>query len=325
MTIFKSALALSLLSATTASIAAAPAVKSQAPGYYRMSLGAFEITALSDGTVALPVDQLLTNTTAEKTKKGLAKSYQKTPLETSVNGYLINTGSKLVLIDAGAGALFGPTLGRLVDNLKAAGYQPEQVDEVYITHMHPDHVGGLISNGNVVFKNATIRADQRDAAFWLSNENLEKAPADGKGFFQGAMASLNPYVAAGKFKAFDGATELQPGIRAVPTYGHTPGHTAYRIESQGNELVLWGDMMHVAAIQFPNPAVTIAFDVDSKAARPQREKNFADAAKKGYFVGLTHVSFPGIGQLRKDGSGYEWLPAQYQSDPLGANKAPSAK
>ena len=107
--------------------AAAPQVKTQAAGYYRVMLGDFEVTALSDGTVALPVDKLLTGTTAPKTAKALARSFLKAPLDTSVNAYLINTGSKLVLIDTGAARLFGPTLGNLADSLKAAGYQPEQV------------------------------------------------------------------------------------------------------------------------------------------------------------------------------------------------------
>ncbi|MBR7784855.1 MBL fold metallo-hydrolase, partial [Undibacterium luofuense] len=92
--------------------------------------------------------------------------------------YLINTGSKLILIDTGAGSLFGPTLGKLQANLKAAGYSPEQVDEIYITHMHPDHVGGLMQGDSVVFPNAVVRADQHDVDFWLSQANLDKAPQD---------------------------------------------------------------------------------------------------------------------------------------------------
>ena len=125
--------------------AAAPQVKTQAPGFYRMALGDFEITALSDGTVALPVEKLLAGMPAAKVNKALASASLKSPVDTSVNGYLINTGAKLVLVDTGAAGLFGPTLGNLVANLKAAGYQPEQVDEVYITHMHADHVGGLMA------------------------------------------------------------------------------------------------------------------------------------------------------------------------------------
>ena len=309
------ALLAALLAASPLAHAQVPMAKGQAPGWYRMMLGNFQVTALSDGTFALPVDKLLTQVAPARVESLLARSYLKAPVETSVNAYLIHTGAKLVLIDTGAAGLFGPTLGKLLINLKSAGYQPEQVDEIYITHMHPDHVGGLVADGKMAFPNAIVRADMREGAFWLKQENLDKAPADAKGFFQGAMASLNPYVATGKFKPFDGETELVPGIRAVPARGHTPGHTIYAVESQGNKLVVWGDLMHVAAVQFAMPSVTIQFDTDAKAAAPQRQKNYADAAKKGYYVAVAHVSFPGIGRLRADGKGYEWLPTNYVAAP----------
>lgn len=299
------------MGAVGAAHAAAPMVKTSAPGYYRMMLGDFEVTALSDGTVNLPVDKLLTNTTPAKVNKALAKSYQSAPLETSVNGYLINTGSKLVLIDTGAAKLFGPTLGDLAANLKAAGYQPEQVDEVYITHMHPDHVGGLMDGDKLAFPNATIRADKHDADFWLSQANLDKAPADSKGFFQGAMASLNPYVKANRFSAFDGNTDLVPGIKAMASHGHTAGHSTYVVESKGQKLVLWGDLIHVAAVQFDEPSVTIAFDSESKAAAVQRKAAYADAAKGGYIVGAAHLAFPGLGRVRANGKAYTWVPLNY--------------
>jgi glyoxylase-like metal-dependent hydrolase (beta-lactamase superfamily II) len=311
---FKTTLAVSALAAAGFAQAGAPQAKGQAPGWYRMQLGDFEVTALNDGTVKLPVDKLLTNVPAPTLQSLLARAYLKPPVETSVNGYLINTGSKLVLIDTGAAGLFGPTLGKLIANLKASGYQPEQVDEIYITHMHPDHVGGLLAGDKLAFPNAIVRADTREGGFWLSQSNLDAAPADAKGFFQGAMASLNPYVASGKLKPFDGETELVPGIRAIPAPGHTPGHTIYAVESQGNKLVAWGDMMHVAAVQFVQPSVTIQFDTDSKAAAPQRKKNYADAASKGYYVAIAHVAFPGIGKLRADGKGYTWVPAVYSND-----------
>ncbi|WP_019143224.1 MBL fold metallo-hydrolase [Noviherbaspirillum massiliense] len=291
--------------------AAAPMAKTAAPGYYRMMLGDFEVTALSDGTVALPVNKLLTNTTPAKVDQTLAKSYLKSPLDTSVNGYLINTGSKLVLVDTGAGSLFGPTLGKLLASLKASGYQPEQVDEIYLTHMHPDHLGGLTADGKPAFPNAVVRADKRDADFWLSQANLDKAPADAKGSFQGAMASLDPYVKAGKFQPFDGSTELVPGIRAVSAHGHTPGHTVFAVESKGQKLVLWGDLMHVAAVQFEQPEVTIQFDSDSKPAAAERKKAYADAAKGGYLVAGAHLPFPGMGHLRSEGKGYIWIPVNY--------------
>jgi glyoxylase-like metal-dependent hydrolase (beta-lactamase superfamily II) len=276
-------------------------------------LGDVEVTALSDGTIDLPVTTLLTNTTPERVRQALARASLKDPVETSVNAYLVNTGAKLVLIDAGAGALFGPTVGKLVDNLKAAGYQPDQVDGIYITHMHGDHVGGLMAGDKMVFPNAVVRADRHDAEYWLSQANMDAAPKDAKGFFQGAMASLNAYVGAGKFKPFDGATELVPGIRALASHGHTPGHSTYLVESKGEKLVLWGDLMHVAAVQFPEPAVTIKFDVDAKAAARERAKAYADAAKNGYWVGAAHIAFPGLGHLRAAGNGYAWIPANYMS------------
>ena len=117
--------ALAFVGATAPAHAAAPLVGTQAPGYYRMMLGDFEITALSDGTVELPVDKLLTGAKPGQVQKALQRSYLSAPLETSVNGYLVNTGAKLVLIDTGAAGLFGPTLGKLLANLKASGYQPE--------------------------------------------------------------------------------------------------------------------------------------------------------------------------------------------------------
>ena len=300
-----------LLVSTAVAHAGAPMAKGPEAGWFRMHVGDFEVTALSDGTVELPVDQILTNTTADKVKKALAGMFMKTPTETSVNGFLINTGTKLVLIDTGASNLFGPTLGKLVGSLKAAGYTPDQVDEIYITHMHADHVGGLTSGDKAVFPNAVVRAAKAEGDFWLSQANMDKAPAAMKDFFKGAMVSMKPYTGA-KFKPFEGAdVELVPGIHALATPGHTPGHTVYSVESKGEKLVVCGDLMHVAAVQFPDPSVTIQFDADSKAAAPQRKKLYADASAKGYFVAFAHVSFPGIGHIRKEGAGYEWIPVNY--------------
>ncbi|RYX94199.1 MAG: MBL fold metallo-hydrolase [Comamonadaceae bacterium] len=312
--ILAAAMILGCTAFTGAALAEAPMVKTQAPGYYRVMVGSFEVTAISDGTVSLPVAKLLNNK-AGKSAAALKKDFLGETVETSVNTYLVNTGSKLVLIDTGAAGLFGPTLGNLLNNIRAAGYQPAQVDEIYITHMHPDHVGGLMAGGAVAFPNATLRIDKADADFWLSETNMNGAPADAKGFFQGAMASVNPYVQAGKLKTFEGNTELVPGIKAQAAHGHTPGHNIYVVESGGQKLVLWGDLMHVAAVQFEEPGVTIQFDSDSKAARRQREAAYADAAKNGYLVGAAHLSFPGLGHLRKatGGKGYVFVPVNYTS------------
>jgi glyoxylase-like metal-dependent hydrolase (beta-lactamase superfamily II) len=300
---------------TSATFAAAPMAKTQAPGFYRMMLGDFEVTAISDGTVKLPVKDLLINIKPAQVDAALSGAKLSYPLETSVNAYLINTGSKLVLIDTGAAGLFGPTLGNMLANLKASGYSPDQVDEIYITHMHPDHVGGLLTDGAMAFPNAIVLLDKADADFWLSEANMKAAPKDSQGFFKGAMTSLKPYVDAGKLKTFEGNVELIPGVRTVASHGHTPGHALYMVESKGQKLMLWGDLMHVAAVQFANPAVTIKFDTDTKNAAKERAKAYADAAKNGYLVGIAHVSFPGIGYVQKNagGKGYRWVPVNYSS------------
>jgi len=295
--------------------AAAPQVKTSAPGYYRVMLGDFEITAISDGTVQLPMDKLMAGVAPDEFATALKKNHLTNPVDTSVNAYLINTGTKLVLVDTGAGSFFGPTLGRFLANLKASGYQPEQVDEIYLTHLHGDHIGGLSANGAAVFTNAIVRADRHDTDYWLSQANMDKAPADAKQGFAHAIAAFQPYVAAGKLKPFEGNTDLIPGVKAVAAYGHTPGHTIYAVESKGQKLVLWGDLMHLAAIQFEHPSAAIHFDSDSKAAIAAREKAYAVAAREGSMIGSAHLSFPGLGYLRAAGKGYTFIPVNYVSLP----------
>ena len=294
--------------------AAAPFAKTQGQGFFRIMVGDVEVTAVSDGTVDRPVDTLLQDKKAT-TDATLAKSFLKSPLETSDNTYLVNTGAKLVLIDTGAGALLGPTLGKMLANLKASGYTPEQVDEIYITHMHQDHVGGLMVSGQRAFPNATVRAAKIESDYWLSEGNMNKADASKKGFFQGAMGTVNPYVQAGKYTAFEGDVELVPGITARAGKGHTPGHTTYIVESRGQKLQLVGDLIHVAPVQMDNPAITISFDSDARAAYASRKKEFDAAAKGGYLIAGAHLPFPGMGHLQIQGKGYRWIPVNYTRMP----------
>jgi glyoxylase-like metal-dependent hydrolase (beta-lactamase superfamily II) len=124
---------------------------------------------------------------------------------------------------------------------------------------------------------------------------------------------VNPYIDAGKFKPFEGDTQLVPGIEVIAAPGHTPGHSIYSIESRGQKMVLWGDLVHVAAVQFREPSVTVQFDVDSQSAAMQRRRAYADAAKSGYLVGTAHLSFPGIGHIRAEGKAYAWVPVTYSA------------
>jgi len=291
--------------------AEAPVIKTEAPGFYRTRVGDFEVITLSDGTnqrsVAQQVQQLYGN--KEEIEDSLNRSYPGGQIETTVNAFLINTGSKLVLIDSGNGKMGSPTMGKVVSNLLAAGYQPEKIDEIYLTHMHGDHVGGLVSGTERAFPNATVYANKTEADYWLSESNLNAAPDAAKRTYLAAKAAITPYITAGKFKTFVGNNNMMPGIRAESLFGHTPGHTAYFIESKGKTAVLWGDVIHVAAVQFEDPSVTISFDSDTAQAAKARQQIFADAAKNSWLVGGAHLSFPGLGHIQANGDeGYTFLP-----------------
>ncbi|CDG85956.1 MBL fold metallo-hydrolase [Janthinobacterium agaricidamnosum] len=287
--------------------AAAPMAKTAAPGFYRTMLGSFEITAISDGTLALPVDAFLSQA-PEKTRRELARSFIKLPYDMSFNAYVVNTGDKLILIDAGAGAFVGPTLGRFVANLEASGYKPEQVDDIFITHLHPDHFGGLIADGKMRFPNAKIHVDQHDADYWLNPANAASVAKEMQPWFEQAGIAFPPYAAASRFLPFQGSTEFYPGVRADAAYGHTPGHTVYVVESDGATMYIVGDTIHVGPVQFPHPEVTISADTDSKAASASRDRIFSAAEKSGALIAAAHIPFPGIGHLRKTGKSYTWIP-----------------
>lgn len=297
--------------------AQAPAAVSQQAGYYRVQVGAVTVTALSDGTLKLPLHELLTNTTPAEVDQLLTQAHVAYPAETSVTAYLVAMGARLVLIDTGAGQLMGPTVGRLLPSLRAAGYQPEQVTDVLLTYLHSDHSGGLLSGSQRAFPAATLHINKLEMDFWLSEANLKSAPAGAKKYFEEARAAVAPYAAAGKVQTFAGPAEVLPGIRPLPSPGHTPGHTVFALESQGQKLLFWGDVMHVAAVQFPKPGVTIVYDASAPQAAATRQQAYAEAAKQGYLVAVDHVSFPGIGYVRATGTGYEWLPVNYSAFATG--------
>jgi glyoxylase-like metal-dependent hydrolase (beta-lactamase superfamily II) len=311
----------------TQSQAAASQVRTQAPGFYRMMLGHFEITALLDGTHPFPVREVMTrNETApsgERKAVKLAESHPgkaeamlaatglPAPVEGSINAFLVNTGDKLILVDSGAGSLYGTCCGRLLENLRASGYKPEQIDEIYLTHLHADHVGGIAPEGKPAFPNAVVRVNQKDVDYWLDAKSETEAPKFLKPMFEGDRASLKPYLQAGRLKPFAEGQDLSPGIRAIPTPGHTPGHTSYQVSSGDQTLLVWGDLVHVAQIQFPDPAVTVTYDSDPISAEAERTGVFARAARTGMWIAAAHIAFPGIGHIRSVDGRFEWLPANY--------------
>lgn len=302
--------------AVAPSQAAAPMQQKQVAGFYRTMIGDYEVTALHDG--GGPVDSGLLHGDPALIQSLLARSFENDPKNVSatVQGYLVNIGSKLVLIDTGAGGHWGgPTLGKLVQNLKASGYKPEQVDLVLLTHLHGDHAGGIYKNGKRVFPNAAVMMNKADADFWLSKEIMAKAPEDAKIFFKIAQDGAAPYMAAGKWKPYEGKGEIVPGIAPYAISGHTPGHTGYMISSKGQSLLVWGDVAHIGAVQMPHPEISIVFDSDSESAVKTREALLVKLAADKTMIAAAHMPFPGLGRLRKadTGVGYDWVPATFQN------------
>lgn len=305
---------------STCAAAAAPMVHTQAPGFYRMMLGDFEVTALNDGVVALPV--ILPKASPEEIRAQLQKMYLTDPIDLSFNAFLVNTGSKLILIDTGMGGVLREArgwygAGHLIANLRAAGYQPEQIDEIYITHTHPDHVGGLIAGNQRAFPNAMVRAARSEVEVFLEPAKTAAALAtlpnrdQVKARFQTITDLLVPYVESGKFRTFEEDIQLVPGIRALATHGHTPGHTSYLVESKGQTLIVLGDLVHVGAVQFPNPRVNASSDADPQAASFERSRIFRLAAERAYWVAAAHLAFPGLGHIRAEEDSYSWVPGNY--------------
>lgn len=301
--------------ATLTCHAAAPQVRTQGPGFYRMMLGQFEITALLDGTHVFPVDTVMIDVSKRAIARDLAREELNVPVQGSINAFLVNTGSKLILIDTGAGALYGDCCGRLLANLRAAGYQPEQVDQVLLTHLHKDHVGGVIADGKMAFPNAVLRTSRAEADYWLTPANKAAAPKFLSTFFDAAVASVAPYLAAGRFKTFAGNEELVPGISTRPAPGHTAGHASYTIESGSQRLLVWGDIVHVAPIQLQDPAASVKYDTNDRAAQRSRRELLGLAARTHLMIGAAHIAFPGLGHIRNNGNSYDWIPVNYDGNP----------
>ncbi|SFO48139.1 MBL fold metallo-hydrolase [Sphingomonas sp. OK281] len=286
----------------------------QAPGYYRMRLGDFRVTVLSDGSVERDLPALMSE--PEKVRLRFKARHQPLPAHLSVNCFLIDTGEHRILIDTGAGELFGPGVaGQLIKNLHSAGYMPEDIDIVLLTHIHGDHSGGLSIGGQRVFPSATVYVDDADPALWLSKDAEARAPLAQRPTFEQSQKTVGPYVTAGRLKTFHAPATLFAGVQAIPLRGHTPGQSGYIIESKGQKLLLWGDVIHSADVQFQDPSITIQYDVDKRDAAATRLRILSETADSGTLVGGAHLSFPGLGYVVREANGYSWAPRAYSSQP----------
>jgi glyoxylase-like metal-dependent hydrolase (beta-lactamase superfamily II) len=281
----------------------------QVIGAYRHAVGSFEVIALNDGMLDIPVGMFLGADPAEAGKLLAARSLPSDKSPTAINAFLVNTGDKLVVIDSGSGSLMGPSAGRFAANLAAFGIDPASVDVVAMTHVHPDHFGGLLTaDHKIAFPKAQFVISEADTKFWLDESTAAKAPADAKPFFDMARANVSPYIAAGNVKFITDGQDVVPGVTAHAAPGHTPGHTMYRVTSGNDTLLIWGDIIHSFALQFAHPDWAIAFDVEPPKAIATRQKVFDMVATDKLTIAGAHVPFPGIGHVSRSGAAYAYEP-----------------
>jgi glyoxylase-like metal-dependent hydrolase (beta-lactamase superfamily II) len=301
----------SFVAIPSAAIAAPPQHHDQVPGFYRLKVGDLEVTALLDGSAVADPHWL----NGEKTVDGVLKALETDPhmMDGSDSGYLVNTGKRLILVDAGSGTWYGGgAFGHLAANLRRAGYTPEEVNIVLITHLHIDHIGGLTTqDGQIVFPNAEVYVAKQENDFWLSPEIAAKAPKDVQPFFQAARGVSAPYIKAGKWHTFGDSEHIVDGMQLVPLHGHTPGQTGYEFTSHGKSILFWGDIIHVQRVQLQHPEVTVILDSDPTVAAATRNQLLPKLASEGTLIAGPHMLFPGLGRLHKEGTGYSWAPVAF--------------
>jgi glyoxylase-like metal-dependent hydrolase (beta-lactamase superfamily II) len=291
--------------------AGAPLAQQQVPGLYRLRIGQLEVTALLDGHTAFQ-DQALPGlfpnydaAVAGRLRQQAFMPAGAVPL--AVNAYLVNTGGRLILIDAGAAGALGPTLGQIPRNLAAAGLTPAQVDTIVITHFHRDHAAGLLdAEGHALFPNAELA--EAEVAYWDDDAAMSQARPAVRSFFEPARRSLAPY--RDRLRRITPGQEVSAGVVTLPLPGHTPGHMGVRVHSGPEQLIVWGDVVHTQALQMPRPDWSIAFDSDPGLAAETRRRAFDMAATDRLLVAGMHLDFPGIGYVvrRQEGYGLEPLP-----------------
>jgi glyoxylase-like metal-dependent hydrolase (beta-lactamase superfamily II) len=271
----------------------------------RKQIGDFTVTALSDGVLAAPLDVVLGVERAEIER--LAGRKPGEPLPIAVNAFLLERAGKWALVDTGSGNSMGPTLGKLPQNLRALGVAPERIETILLTHLHPDHSNGLVDDaGNAIYPNAEVVLHKTEAAFWLDRDEASGASERIRRNIAKTKVTTAPYRARMR-TVRDG--EAVPGISALLLAGHTPGHTGWLIQSGKDSLLIWGDLVHLAAIQIARPDTGLVYDVDPQAACATRRRMFDRVAADKLAVAGAHLDFPGFGTIVRKGVGFAFEPA----------------
>ena len=267
-----------------------------------LKIGDIGVTPIGDGPFPAPLDSFVEFERAEVER--LAGRRIDETIILPVNSYLLKLGSKWALVDTGCGPTMGPQLGQLPKNLRALGVAPEAIDYVLLTHIHPDHALGLTdSAGTAVFPNAELIVHEQEAAFWLDQDTASSATERIRRNIGKAKAATAPYRNRLR-RVCDG--EALPGVSASLLPGHTPGHTGWLVHSGSEGVLIWGDVVHLAAVQIPRPEAALVFDVDPQAARDTRRRTFDRVAADRLRVAGAHLDFPGFGYIVRQGAGYRY-------------------
>jgi glyoxylase-like metal-dependent hydrolase (beta-lactamase superfamily II) len=293
-------------------LARAPQVGNQAePGVYRFKLGTIEITVVSDGTLGFPAETLWGDRAGDARDLLTSTFHTPRPVGLQINSVLVNTGDKLVLIDAGCGVdKFQNTTGGLLGNLAAAGYAPGDIDMILFTHCHFDHLWGISDgkNASLLFPSAEFVASETEVAFWSAPDLVGKVSAKQ----QPLVTQANLKLASPRLRLIKAGAEVAPGVTTFDTAGHTPGHMSVHISSGREEMLLTGDVVVNSAVSFLHPEWPFGFDLDVPLATKARMAFLDRAAADKTLVGSYHLPFPGFGHVVREGSAYRWLPADWR-------------
>ncbi len=284
-------------SAPVAGPEATPAAAPASDDVHAFHIGALQAAALRDGGLSVPNDNAVfgVGLTPEEVAGVLSAAGLETgKLHLSVQPLLVREGARVFLFDAGAGQLMGDGAGKLAASLQAAGVGPAQVTDVFISHAHGDHIGGLVdAAGALAFPNAAIHVSQPE---W---EDLQAQASDGNAAMAGLVAAITP-----KVSTFAPGVELVPGVvQSVSTPGHTPGHVSFRIGAGQESLLYVGDLMHHPVVSVQRPQWTLKFDRDAAAGAAMRASTLEEAAASGDRLYAVHFPFPGLGRITRGADG----------------------
>lgn len=276
----------------------------QTPSLYRHRVGDVVVTALLDGSLQ-GAFSYLQGMPEEAMAREMEAAFRPGQPVLSISCYLIHSGGRVILVDSGAGANEMFDGGRLPAALNAAGVSPDAVDTVVVTHLHPDHAGGIATaDGRAVFRNAELLLHEDEKRFWLDGDVKQGMEP----YFEAARSAVAPY--AKPMRPISGG-EVAPGVSLVHLPGHTPGHSGLRIASGSEQMLLWTDIVHLPLLQSRHPEVTIAFDADPEQARAQRRRLFDEVATDRLLVAGTHMDFPTFAHLERHGDGYAFVPLRW--------------